>query len=176
MSGIDASTVVARLSEAGATLMALPHTGPSTRMRSGGLEWVRDVPAIGARAQTKVRPAVPDAAAIDRMDQALAWLSLIPQDRYVLRRVVGARSVVCPLTGRQMLSWRRIGAAIGADHKAVQRWHAQGVALIVDALNRQTEAGANAGRKGGGGPVPMQGAQTGLKPGISGRVTQGRAM
>ena len=132
----DPEFVIARLAEAGATLLALPNTGPSTRLRTGGLEWVRDVVPVGARSQIKVRPAAPSAAAIDRMDRALAWVSIIPQDKYVLRRVVGARSLVCPLTGRQVFSWRRIGTAIGADHKAVQRWHAQGVALIVAALNQ----------------------------------------
>jgi hypothetical protein len=28
-----------------------------------------------------------------------------------------------------------LGAALGADHKAVQRWHAEGIALIVAGLN-----------------------------------------
>jgi hypothetical protein len=27
-----------------------------------------------------------------------------------------------------------LGVALGADHKAVQRWHAQGIALIVAGL------------------------------------------
>lgn len=133
---LDAAYVQSRLTEAGSTLLALPNTGPSTRLRTGGLEWIRDVPALGARTQAKIRPAIPAAAAIDRMDRALAWISTIPQDKYVLRRVVGARALVCPLTGRHVFSWRRIGLAVGADHKAVQRWHAQGVALIVAALNR----------------------------------------
>ena len=53
----------------------------------------------------------------------------------MLRRVVGARSLVSPITGRHVLSWRRIGDAVGADHKAVQRWHAQGVDVIVASLN-----------------------------------------
>ena len=44
----------------------------------------------------------------------------------MLRRIVGARSLVHPMTGRHLYSWRRLGTAIGADHKAVQRWHAQG--------------------------------------------------
>ena len=132
----DSAFVVARLAEAGATLLALPNSGPSTRLRTGGLEWVRDVVPLGTRGQTRLRPAAPDAAAIDRMDRALAWVSMIPQEKYVLRRVVGARSLVCPMTGRQVFSWRRIGTALGAEHKAVQRWHAQGVALIVAALNR----------------------------------------
>ena len=70
------------------------------------------------------------------MDEALAWLQLIPQDRYVLRRIVGARSLVHPISDRHLYSWRRLGSVLGADHKAVQRWHAQGIATIVAGLRR----------------------------------------
>ena len=69
------------------------------------------------------------------MDEAMGWISLIPVDRYVLRRIVGARALVHPITERHLYPWRRLAAAIGADHKAVQRWHAQGIDLIVSALN-----------------------------------------
>jgi hypothetical protein len=70
------------------------------------------------------------------MDEALGWINVIPLDRYVLRRIVGARSLVHPVTDRHLFPWRRLGAVLGADHKAVQRWHAQAVAMIVTALNR----------------------------------------
>ena len=78
---------------------------------------------------------MPSAAAIDRMDRVLAWIPRIPVDKFVLRRVVGARCLVNPMTGRYLYSWRRLGTAIGADHKAVQRWHCRGIDLIVTALN-----------------------------------------
>ena len=131
-----AEWVIGRLEEAGATLLALPNTGPSTRLVQSGLEWVRDVRESYAPARTRLRPAVPSAAHITRMDQAYRWVSRIPEDRYVLRRVVGARSLVHPMTGRYLYSWRRLGVAIGADHKAVQRWHSQGIDMIVGLLNR----------------------------------------
>lgn len=126
--------VRAMLEEAGLCLMALPHTGPTTRLRQGGLEWVRDAVAL-APGPTVIRPAVPSAAAIDRMDRVLAWIPRIPVDKFVLRRVVGARCLLSPLTGRHLFTWRRLAAAVGADHKAVQRWHAQGLALIAGSLN-----------------------------------------
>ena len=126
--------VRACLEEAGLTLMALPHTGPTTRLRQGGLEWVRDVMAYPPE-RTVIRPAAPSAAAIDRMDRVLAWIPRIPADKFVLRRVVGARCLLSPLTGRHLFTWRRLAAAVGADHKAVQRWHAQGLGLIVASLN-----------------------------------------
>jgi len=57
----------------------------------------------------------------------------------VLRRIVGARSLVHPITQRHLFPWRRLAASIGADHKAVQRWYAQGIELIVAALNRRQQ-------------------------------------
>ena len=127
---LDAKAIVQRLEEAGRTLMALPNTGPSTRLVQSGLEWVRDVSETYGRERGVLKPAIPDAAQISRMDQALAWIPLIPIDKYVVRRVVGARSLVSPMTDRHLFSWRRLATAMGADHKAVQRWHAHGIDLI----------------------------------------------
>ncbi len=69
------------------------------------------------------------------MDEAMGWITLIPLDRYVIRRIVGARSLVSPTTDRHLFPWRRLAKAIGADHKAVQRWHRQGIDMIVTSLN-----------------------------------------
>jgi hypothetical protein len=68
------------------------------------------------------------------MDEAFGWLALIPEGQYVLRRILGARALVHPLTGRHLYPWRRLAAVLGSDHKAVQRWHGQGVALLVREL------------------------------------------
>ena len=133
--GIDADFVVYRLEEAGATLLALPGTGWTTRLRTSSLEIVRTALEAYGWTEARIRPAVPSAEKITRMDEALGWIPLIPLDRYVLRRVVGARSLVNPLTDRHLYPWRRLGVALGADHKAVQRWHAQGIRMIVTALN-----------------------------------------
>ena len=131
---VDADYVIYRLEEAGATLLALSGTGWSTRMRSSSREVVRTALEAYGWEPARIRPAVPSADKIDRMDQAMAWILLIPQDRFVLRRIVGARSLVHPITDRHLYPWRRIGCALGADHKAVQRWHAQGIAMMVRAL------------------------------------------
>ena len=131
---IDAKAVTARLEEAGRTLLALPDRGPSPRLRTSAWDVLQSAIEGAAEAPRPVRPAVPGAARITRMDEALGWIALIPRDRYVLRRIVGARALVHPLTERHIYPWRRLGAAIGADHKAVQRWHAQGIGLIVAGL------------------------------------------
>ena len=132
---IDASFIVYRLEEAGATLLALPATGYSTRLKVSHLEVVHEAQAAYGWEAGKIRPPVPSAARITRMDEALGWIALIPKDRTVLRRIVGARSLVSPVTERHLFSWRRLGGVLGADHKAVQRWHGQGVDMIVAAVS-----------------------------------------
>jgi hypothetical protein len=132
--------VLARLEEAGRTLLALPPGGYSTGFRTNVATLVRYMieAEAGEPVPSRARPPVPSAAGITRMDEALGWLSLIPQDRRVIRRIVGARALVNPLTDRHLYTWRRLGTVLGADHKAVQRWHAQGVDMIVGALNAAT--------------------------------------
>lgn len=134
----DAELVICRLEEAGAALLALPGTGWSTKLRGSSLEIVRTAMESYGWTTKRIRPAIPSAARITRMDEAMSWIPLIPVDRYVLRRIVGARSLVHPITERHLFPWRRLGTALGADHKAVQRWHAQGIDLIVQALNQRT--------------------------------------
>jgi hypothetical protein len=134
--GFDAELVIYRLEEGGSTLLALPQTGYSTRLRQSKLEFVSAALDNSGWMEKQVRPAIPSAEKITRMDEALAWITLIPQERVVLRRIVGSRSLVSPTTERHLFSWRRLGTLLGADHKAIQRWHAQGIELIVAGLNR----------------------------------------
>ena len=125
-----------RLEEAGRALIALPHSGYSPRLRQSNLELVRSAIEAYGWAERRIRPPIPTPEAIDAMDEAYAWLALIPQEKYVIRRLVAARSLVHPLTDRHLYPWRRLGDAIGADHKAVQRWWAQGIDIILGALAR----------------------------------------
>jgi hypothetical protein len=81
-----------------------------------------------------IRPPTPSAAQITVMDETFAWLALIPESKYVLCRIVGARALVHPLTGRYLFPWRRIVAMLGADHKSVQRWHGQAMEIVRIAL------------------------------------------
>ncbi len=134
---IDAETVIARLEEAGQTLLCLPRTGPTTALRQTRHQYVAEaLEAYAVSDDSRPRLPVPPAARITRMDQALAWIPLIPADKLVYRRIVGCRSLVSPLTGRHLFSWRRLARLLGADHKAIGRWHATGIDLIVTSLNR----------------------------------------
>jgi hypothetical protein len=134
---MDPDAIIHRLEEAGATLLALPA---EARSKQPGAAQIVLESHDGAKGQ--IRPPVPSAGKIARMNEAFGWLTLIPVDRYVLRRVVGARALVHPLTDRHLFPWRRLGRALGTDHKAAQRWHAQGIDLIACALSPETQRDA----------------------------------
>jgi hypothetical protein len=142
-SRIDAETVIYRLEEAGQTLLTLPSRGPTTALRQTRHQYLAEaVEAFATEADAPPRLPAPSAARITRMDQALAWIPLIPEANLVLRRVVGCRSLVSPLTERHLFSWRRLARLLGADHKAIQRWHATGIDTIVATLNRDATLAA----------------------------------
>lgn len=124
--------IIARLEEAGRTLLSLPPATAQGHMRVTQWEHVREL--VHSMAEALPAKVTPTAAAITRMDEALAWVGLIPQDKFVLRRIINARMLVSPLTGRHFFPWRRMGTLLGADHHAVQRWHAQGIGIIATAL------------------------------------------
>ncbi len=131
---LSADEVILRLEEAGATLLAMPATGYSTKMRQMRFDIVHTaLEAYGWEAPA-MRPPAPSAAAITAMDEAFGWLALIPESKFLLRRILGARALVHPLTGRYLFPWRRLAMAVGADHKSVQRWHAQAVVIVARAL------------------------------------------
>ena len=138
---MDAEAVIGRLEEAGQTLLCLPRTGPTTALRQTRHQYAAEaLEAYTSADASRPRPPTPSAIGITRMDQALAWIALIPREKLVLRRIVGCRCLVSPLTGRHLFSWRQLARTLSADHKAIQRWHTTGIDLIVAALNRDAAA------------------------------------
>jgi len=147
--------VIARLEQAGATLLALRLAVGHQSLRSAMPEPVREASASYGWRQATTRPAVPSAAAIDAMDEALGWVSLIPPDKFVLRRIINARALVSPSTGRHLFTWSAIGRLIGADRRAVTRWHAQGIELIARALEQHPQQRGHGGRNAPAPPRPV---------------------
>jgi hypothetical protein len=133
---MGAEAVQLRLEDAGATLLAMPDRGPSTRLRQMRFDIVHTALEAYGWDAPPLRAPTPDSAAISEMDEAFGWLRYIPDGNFVLRRIVGARALVHPLTRRHLFTWRRLAAVVGADHKSVQRWHGQGLQMIVLALAR----------------------------------------
>ncbi len=132
--GLGAEDIVALFEAAGATLLALPGRGYTTQIRTMRFDVVHSALDAYGWQSSAVRPPVPSAAAISQMDEVFGWLTLIPETKFVLRRILGARALVHPVTLRHLFPWRRIGTMLGADHKSVQRWHGQAVEMLCAAL------------------------------------------
>jgi hypothetical protein len=146
---LDSDFVTIRLELAGATLLSLPGSGFSPRMSAGGMDVVRSAIEAYGWTENQLTPPVPSAHAITEMDEALRWLQMIPDSRYILRRIVGARMLVHPVTEKHLFTWRRIGKVLHADYRAIQRWHAEAISLIVSELHRRNifERGCSNGSK-----------------------------
>ena len=131
---INRKTVQLWLEAAGRALLSLPGGGFSPRLQSGGLDVVRNFAESYGWSEIELKPPRPSPAQIDLMDKRLQWMRFIPDDRYVLRRIVGARMLVHPIREKHLYSWRRLGQVLGCDHKAIQRWHVEGIDFIVSGL------------------------------------------
>jgi len=135
MCRIDAEAVTHRLERAGETLLRMRLVSPlPAPVRSAMPDCLHEWVLAYGWSNAVCRPALPDARAITAMDATYGWLAMIPDHRRVLRRIVGLRSLVDPQSGRHVVHWRRLSQTIGAEYRSVQRWHAQGVALIVEQL------------------------------------------
>ena len=131
-----AEALISELEDALRTLSALPRRGPSTRLAQLQLPTLSDGRPPAPEASTRLSLPTPSAAAISRMDRTLAWMSLLPADRFTLRRIVLLRVVTNFASGKPM-SWPKIAQAIGADKAALSRWHAQAIEIICRRLNAQ---------------------------------------
>jgi len=127
--------IIGRLEEAGATLLAM-HL-PSYTPKGYGNSWpepVHDYEEAYGYTPTSMRAAIPNAATISRMDEAFSWIHYIPDDKFVLRRVVRARSLIHPTNYRHIYTWKRIARLVKADHRAIRRWYFQGIAIIAQTM------------------------------------------
>lgn len=121
--------IIARLEDAGRVLLARPSGGYSTRLRTSNLDVVRDFQAYGWTGE-RPRVPVPSSIRITWMEQALQWVQFIADDQLQLRRIVGLRMLVHPLSNRYLYSWRNVGEKLNINHQTAKSWHGRGIALI----------------------------------------------
>jgi hypothetical protein len=136
-----------RLEDAGRTLMALPMPrGALPRdTRSNWPDVVRGyedafAALIGAPDELKrdfsdahntVRVA-PSAPAVGRMDEVLGWLWRVDDPRK--RRLCLSRALIHPVSGRHVVSYRKLGRIFGLHHETVRAWHDRALAEIAVSL------------------------------------------
>ena len=92
----------------------------------GGTEWLPVYPINST----------PDEQSVCRMTEAFQWLAFIPPNRQALTRILVARCLVSPITGRHLVSWRMLAHQTNADRTSVRAWHDRGCRVIAAALAR----------------------------------------
>ncbi|KXV68134.1 hypothetical protein AD951_12480 [Acetobacter malorum] len=120
----------ARLFEAGITLASLPARGltPSTRV-SAWRDTLMDLDdLLSITGDEIVRPPIPSAAKISRMDEALNWVAGIPAENH--RRVVLLWMMINPISRRHRYSWRQIGDQMRISHHTAKGWFSAGLSDI----------------------------------------------
>jgi hypothetical protein len=102
----------------------------------------------------RLRPAIPSPAAITRMDEAFAWIGLIPADKAAtgaaelvslhggvqLRRLVWARALVDPMSGLYLFTWAKLAEIVKADRRVLPGWHSDALGVIVAKLRNTASA------------------------------------
>ena len=78
---------------------------------------------------------VPSARAVGRMDEVLEWLWRFDDDRK--RRLCLARALIHPVSGRHVVSYRKLGRLFGLHHETVRAWHSRALAEIAMGLSRE---------------------------------------
>lgn len=129
---LTADAVQSRLEHAFGVVARLPNDG-GQRLKVATYGYVSELVEVNAKpGRVRLSPSRLD---VSLMDEAISWPSLI--DNLTTRRIVSARSMVNPATERPIYQWQRLARGIGADVRAVKRWHSEGLAVIVAKLRDQ---------------------------------------
>lgn len=118
---ISLELIAERLAHAFLTIRKLPNDSRQ-RLRIATYGYVSELSKDDKPGPIRIAATAMDIAL---MDEALAWPSMI--DSLTARRAVQARSMVHPATERPIYPWNRLARAMGADARAVKRWHAEGL-------------------------------------------------
>lgn len=125
-----AQAVEQRLFDAGFTLACLPAHGirPATYRAAWGDTLMDLEDLLVLSADSELRPPMPTASDISKMDEAMAWVQGIPDIGH--RKAVLIWMMIHPLTRRHRYSWRQIAEMMGSNHHTVKSWFHRGLASI----------------------------------------------
>jgi hypothetical protein len=141
-----AEAVEARLTEAGQTLLQLPHANcfpagfrslwPGAEGVSSGRRWL------------------PSPAEITAMDEAYRWVAFIADVDE--RRLVLMRSLVWRESERHVWTWNRLHRMTGRHHDTLRATWGRGIDKIARELNRAGSGGGGWAYGGTGSPAPSR--------------------
>lgn len=125
----DLDNIQSWLEWAGKSLLLLPVKGcKPASYRSFWPDFPPDPNEAYGYNQQSLKLSPPSAEEIGKMDLVFELILLIPDER--IRRIIQARSLVAPLSGKYIWSWARIGRLIHLDRRSVRRLHYQGLVYI----------------------------------------------
>lgn len=121
--------VIARLEDAGRTIIAMPASGVwPAGMRSTMPEVLQNIWDSYGTEPAALRPGTPSARAITKMQETWDWLAMV--DDVLPRRVVAMRMLVHPITDRYRHSWRDVGERLGISDKTAKATWERGIDKI----------------------------------------------
>lgn len=113
---------------AGQRLLSLGTSSPKPKgYKTNWPDYVPDTRAYGYSPE-RLRPAKVPSAEIALMDELLLLPQLVHD--ITARRVVNARSLVTPVSGRYLYSWSRLSFMLHLDRRTVVRMHYNGLCEI----------------------------------------------
>ena len=118
---------------AGEKLLSLPLPKPGPA--APGVCWPNfpsDASTAYGYSNIKLRPVAPLKDEIKFIDEILDLILLI--DSIQIRRIMHARCLIAPNSGKQLYSWTRIGKLLSLDRKRVAYLHRQGLTAIAQKL------------------------------------------
>lgn len=135
--------VIARLEDAGRTIIAMPASGVwPGGMRSTMPDVLQSIWDSYGTEPAALRPGTPSARAITKMQETWHWLAMI--DDVLPRRVVAMRMLVHPITDRYRHSWRDVGERLDISDKTAKAAWERGIDKIWGRLIEQAQKRASA--------------------------------
>lgn len=125
------------LRRAGDIMRRMPGAGSMLHLAVLSMGAVDDPRLAYGYTPVELNRVFPTAYELSLMDFVYRWLGMIPDDRYVVRKIVAHRMLWDPDRGRSVWSYRRLADKVGASHVAVKNWDEYGVETIRKAVDRE---------------------------------------
>ena len=107
--------------------MPLPNPGPA-KQKICWPDTANDACVAYGYSDIKLKPISPAKDEIKFIDEILELILLVPDPR--IRRILQARSLVAPISGKHLYSWSRLAKLLSSDRRKVASTHNSGLLII----------------------------------------------
>ncbi len=122
--------IQALLEWAGIKLLSMPISGVGPkRFKSNWPDYFQDNKNIFNISSRPFRPVPPNGYEIDTLDKIFDLITLV--DSPLHRRILQSRSLIVPLSGRNLYSWMDLATLLDLDRRTVKRYYFTALNQIV---------------------------------------------